>query len=187
MGYAFMRHLARAAAVLCMAAATACAKRPDVTYMLRPHEELPSEADGGRGFTKVFLAGTIDMGKGRDWQAEMYERFSSTAGRFILFNPRQEHWDASRPGEMDYQVNWELEHLEEADVIIMYILGDSKSPISLLEMGLHARSGKLYVICEEDFYRHDNVRITCSRYGIPLFPSMKAFWESPSNPVRKQR
>ncbi|MDE5955197.1 MAG: nucleoside 2-deoxyribosyltransferase domain-containing protein, partial [Bacteroidales bacterium] len=174
MGYALMRHLARAAAVLCMAA-MACAQRPDVTYMLRPHEELPDGADGGRGFTKVFLAGTIDMGAGRDWQAEMYERFSGTEGRFIFFNPRQEHWDASRPGEMDYQENWELERLEEADFIIMYILGNSKSPISLLEMGLHARSGKLYIICEEDFYSHDNVRITCSRYGIPLFSSMESF------------
>jgi hypothetical protein len=76
---------------------------------------------------------------------------------------------------MDYQVNWELEHLEESDMIIMYILGSSKSPISLLEMGLHARSGKMYVICEEDFYRFDNVRITCSFYDIPLFTSLDDF------------
>lgn len=74
-------------------------------------------------------------------------------GRYILFNPRQEHWDATRPGEMDYQVRWELDHLEEADIIVMHLLGSSKSPISLLEMGLHARSGKMHVIYEKDFYR----------------------------------
>lgn len=74
-------------------------------------------------------------------------------GRYLLFNPRQEHWDASRPGEMDYQVRWELDHLEEADMIIMYILGSSKSPISLLEMGLHAKSDKIHVICEKDFLK----------------------------------
>lgn len=74
-------------------------------------------------------------------------------GRYLLFNPRQEHWDASRPGEMDYQVRWELDHLEEADMIIMYILGTSKSPISLLEMGLHAKSDKIHVICEKDFLK----------------------------------
>jgi hypothetical protein len=42
-------------------------------------------------------------------------------------------------------------------------------------MGLHARSGKMYVICEEDFYRYDNVRITCSFYDIPLFTSIDEF------------
>ena len=64
--------------------------------------------------SKVFLAGTIDMGNSRDWQMELYEKFAAMDGRYILFNPRQEHWDASRPGEMDYQVRWELDHLEES-------------------------------------------------------------------------
>ena len=30
--------------------------------MLRPHEELPKEIASDRSFTKIFLAGTIDMG-----------------------------------------------------------------------------------------------------------------------------
>ena len=58
------------------------------------------------------------MGNSRDWQKEIYEMFGGMEGRYILFNPRQENWDASRPGEMDYQVRWELEHLEEADMIV---------------------------------------------------------------------
>lgn len=152
-----------------------CAEKPAATYMIHPHEELPESISSDRSFTKVFLAGTIDMGNSIDWQKELHSIFSSTDGRFILFNPRQEHWDADRPGEMDYQVRWELEHLEEADIIIMNILGNSKSPISLLEMGLHAHSSKMYVICEPDFYRYDNVRITCDFYGIPLFNSMDSF------------
>ena len=55
----------------------------------------------------------------------------------------------------------------------MNILGSSKSPITLLEMGLHARSGKLHVACEPSFYRYDNVRITCAYYGIPLYGSLE--------------
>lgn len=145
--------------------------------MLRPHEELPQEIARDRSFTKIFLAGTIDMGNSRDWQLEIYDRFSRMNGRYILFNPRQEHWDASRPGEMDYQVRWELDHLEEADMIIMYILGSSKSPISLLEMGLHARGGKMIVICEEDFYRYDNVHITCDYYDVPFYSDLDSFLE----------
>ncbi len=142
------------------------------TYMLHPHEELPETfADGGQ-YTGVFLAGTIDMGTGEDWQAALEDYFSAQPGRYVLYNPRQEHWDASREGEMDYQVNWELEHLEKADIIIMNILPGSKSPITLLELGLFACSGKLHVVCTPGFYRYDNVRITCARYGVPLYGTL---------------
>ena len=164
--------------ILALLLSVSCAQKEPATSMLRPHEELPKEIASDKSFTKIFLAGTIDMGNSRDWQMERYDRFSRMDGRYILFNPRQEHWDASRPGEMDYQVRWELDHLEEADMIIMYILGASKSPISLLEMGLHAKSGKMHVICEKDFYRYDNVRITCEYYGVPLYNDLENFLES---------
>ena len=77
--------------------------------------------------------------------------------------------------DFEHQVNWELEHLETADLIIMNILASSKSPITLLEMGLFMRSGKLRVICEPGFYRYDNVRLTCARYGVPLYQNMDDF------------
>lgn len=155
-----------------------CTPKHPAVYMLWPHEELPEEISRNDSFTKIFLAGTIDMGNSRDWQTEIHDRFSEMNGRYILFNPRQENWDATRPGEMDYQVKWELDHLEEADMIIMYILGTSKSPISLLEMGLHAKSGKMYVICEKDFYRYDNVRITCDYYEVPLYNDLESFLDT---------
>lgn len=171
------------AAVAAMLLFVSCSERKSApaTYMLRPHEELPAEIASDGSFTKIFLAGTIDMGSSVDWQMDMYEKFSGMDGRYILFNPRQEHWDASRPGEMDYQVRWELDHLEESDIIIMYILGSSKSPISLLEMGLHARGGKMYVICEDSYYRYDNVRITCGYYDVPLFGSIDELFEKVLN------
>lgn len=155
-----------------------CTPKQTAIYMLRPHEELPEEVATDKSFTKIFLAGTIDMGNSKDWQMELYDTFSKMDGRYILFNPRQENWDATRPGEMDYQVKWELDHLEDADMIIMHILGSSKSPISLLEMGLHAKSDKMHVICGKDFYRYDNVRITCEYYGIPLYNDLESFLDS---------
>lgn len=107
-----------------------------------------------------------------DWQAEA-EKFFISRGGWAVFNPRQKEWHPERPGEMDYQVNWELSHLEQADAILMYFADGSKSPITLLELGLHARSGKLRVVCTEKFYRYDNVRITCERYGIPVFTTLQ--------------
>lgn len=160
-------------------------------YVLHPHEELPAGASAGAGaqagakagakagaqaeagrWRTVFLAGTIDMGKGEDWQKTAEELFAAGEGNWILYNPRQAHWDPTREGEMDYQVNWELEHLEAADVILMNFLPGSQSPITLLELGLHAKSGKLRVVCPETFYRYTNVRVTCTRYAIPLYPTL---------------
>jgi hypothetical protein len=51
----------------------------------------------------------------------------------------------------------------------MNILGNSKSPISLMEIGLFAKEHKLIVFCNPNFYRYDNVRIVCERYKVPLY------------------
>ena len=116
--------------------ATAFANRAwGQVVVLHPHETIASRQDTA-GAVKVFLAGTIDMGNSTDWQTQLGKRFEALGGKWLLFNPRQQHWDASKAGEMDYQVNWELEHLEAADLIIMNIAEKSKSPVSLLELGL---------------------------------------------------
>ena len=84
-----------------------CGPEDSVTYELKPREELPVKEDGS--FTKIFLAGTIDMGNSVDWQAQLKEYFSGKEGRYILYNPRRGSWNGGAGGEMEYQVNWELE------------------------------------------------------------------------------
>ena len=66
------------------------------------------------------------------------------------------------------QVNWELDLINEADVIALYLQANTMSPISLLELGRHVKDGKLVVCCLEGFWRRGNVQIVCDRYGIPL-------------------
>ena len=56
--------------------------------------------------------------------------------------------------------------MESSDVIVIYFDPKTKSPISLLELGLHAKSEKLIVLCPDEFYRKGNVDIVCERYGI---------------------
>ena len=58
-------------------------------------------------------------------------------------------------------------------LMLMNFLPGRQSPITLLELGLFARSGKLHVVCPPDFYRYDNVRITCSRYGVPIYQTLE--------------
>ena len=113
------------------------------------------------------------MGNSVDWQMEAATLFREKKGNYILYNPRQAEWHPEREGEMDYQVNWELEHLEKAHHILMVFLEGSQSPITLLELGLHARDGKLHVVCPEGYFRYDNVRITCQRYRVPLYKTVE--------------
>jgi hypothetical protein len=120
----------------------------------------------------MFLAGSIEMDKAEPWQNRVIEQFADLEG--TILNPRRDHWDAGlrqHPDEPEFrgQVEWELEGLEAADIIAMYLDPATKSPVSLLELGLFARSGKLLVCCPDGFWRQGNVAITCQKYGVPYF------------------
>lgn len=121
---------------------------------------------------KVFLAGTIDNGDSENWQEELIRTINGVElmRSVNIYNPRREQWPSSNDhNEIDKQIEWELYHLEKADLIVMNILANSKSPISLMELGLFAKEGRLVVFCPKTFYRYDNVRVVCKRYGVPLF------------------
>ena len=117
----------------------------------------------------VFLAGTIDNGNSKDWQKEVIDILEKENISLEIYNPRREHWNPNpSKEEMEYQIKWEQDHLDKATIIVMVLSDNSKSPISLLELGLYATSGKLIVFCTDNFYRYDNVRLTCEKYNIEL-------------------
>ena len=131
-----------------------------------------TEENKGR---RIFLAGTIDMGNSEDWQEEVgYQviQRSITQGNGIhyIYNPRR--IEGFKNEDQEEQIQWELDHLDKADTILMNLLPSSRSPISLLELGLYAKSGKLIVVCPKEFYRYSNVRIICEKYKIPLYSSI---------------
>jgi Nucleoside 2-deoxyribosyltransferase like len=123
----------------------------------------------------LFLAGTIEMGASENWQSKAVARLENLA--IVLLNPRRLNWDLSIRPEADEplfreQVEWELDALERADHIFMYFLPGSKSPITLLEFGLFARSGRLTVCCPDGFWRRGNVLLTCERFRVPVIDSL---------------
>lgn len=63
-------------------------------------------------------------------------------------------------------MEWELNALDMVDIIVMYLSPGTISPISLLELGLYARSGKLIVYCPDGFHRKGNVDILCQEYEV---------------------
>lgn len=133
---------------------------------IKPPFNIPSKVR-----PKVFLAGSIEMGKAKDWQSEATELLKDTD--FLVLNPRRDDWDSSWKQEKENeqfleQVSWELQGLEQADYVIVYFDPKTKAPITLLELGLivHNREQDVVVVCPKGFYRKGNVDIVCDRYGI---------------------
>jgi hypothetical protein len=124
----------------------------------------------------IFLAGSIEMNSADNWQVNVCELLKHLD--VVLYNPRRDDWDNSWKQDVfdanfSEQVHWELDKLNESDWIFMYFDPNTKSPISLLELGLYASSGKLIVCCPDGFWRQGNVDIVCIRHDIPLFQDLE--------------
>lgn len=123
----------------------------------------------------IFLAGSIDEGVAAEWQKQFIAALDTQA--VTILNPRRDEWRATvrqsaEAPEFREQVDWELAGLERADVIAMHLAPESRTPVSHLELGLYARTGKLIVSCPDGFWRQGNVAMVCERYGVPLFGSL---------------
>lgn len=140
----------------------------------------PPQEPIDRKMPLIFLAGSIEMGKAIDWQTRITRALEDQC--VIILNPRRNDWDSSWEQKIDNpqfnaQVTWELDMLEKAHIIAMYFDPATKSPISLLELGLFATSEKLIVCCPEGFWRKGNVDIVCKRYGIPQVSTIEGLVE----------
>ncbi|KAF2630872.1 hypothetical protein BU25DRAFT_408145 [Macroventuria anomochaeta] len=131
---------------------------------------VPPEAPTYREYS-VFLAGSIEMGKAVQWQKHM-ATFLSTLP-ITVNNPRRGHWDPTATQEakneaFKHQVEWELSALEKADVICFFFDATTISPVTMMELGLWAKSKKVVVCCDKRFWRAGNIHIVCDRYGVPF-------------------
>jgi len=132
----------------------------------------------------VFLAGSIEMGVAEDWQTKLSNELVNIPNLTIL-NPRRPQWDNSWKQSLDNpvfkeQVDWELDGIEKADLVIFYFDPNTKSPITLLELGAVTQMVRLekriIVCCPEGFYRKGNVDIVVHRAmermkENPFFPT----------------
>jgi len=130
------------------------------------------------GEPSVFLAGSIGLGKAEQWQRDVIDRLNGFPVTFL--NPRRDRWNWKQPQragnkEFRQQVEWELAGLEVASLVTMYFDPEMPSPITLLELGLYARSGKLVVCCPDGFRRKGNVELVCRMYDVPLVETFTDF------------
>jgi len=122
----------------------------------------------------IFLAGSIEMGKAENWQEKVKNELTNKD--IILLNPRRNDWDSSWEQKIENdkfrkQVEWELQAMEQSDLIIVNFDGRTKSPITLMELGLF-KNKKMIVCCPKNFWRRGNVEIVCKRYNISFYENL---------------
>jgi hypothetical protein len=130
----------------------------------------------------VFLGGSIEMGKAIDWQSTVSAALLEQHPDLFIANPRRQDWDSSweqsiHNPQFNEQVNWELDHLERADLVVFFFQPDTYSPITLLELGKRlehpAAHANTLVCCPPGFWRRGNVEIVCDRSRVPLLSSLE--------------
>lgn len=130
-----------------------------------------------RGYELVlFLAGSIEQGQASPWQEEVVKQLADV--NILLLNPRREDWNADWEQSIENdkfreQVEWELQAQSDADFILMHFEPDTKSPITLLELGIFKK--KCIVHCPEGFWRKGNVDVVCNWFNIPQVDSLDEF------------
>jgi hypothetical protein len=126
----------------------------------------------------VFLAGSIEGDTAERWQDKVIRNFVTVPG--TLLNPRRPAWDNSWETSITNpvfreQVEWELSGIEVSDVVVFYFDPKTRSPITLLELGLAiGLQKKIVLACPNGFWRKGNVDIIAARHAIPVHPSLRA-------------
>ncbi len=142
---------------------------------LRVYKPPMRRTGNAGGSYSIFLAGSIEMGKAEDWQTKVQKALSDES--VVVFNPRRDDWDNSWKQTIEDknfagQVKWEHDHLQLASMIFFYFDPATKSPISLMELGLVCAEKEVIVVCPDGFWRKGNVEFICNEYDIPLFNTL---------------
>lgn len=123
---------------------------------------------------KIFLAGSIEMGKARRWQEEIFNSVKdvkTASGRDVSFyNPYRQDWDngiANTTSDIRFksQVQWEWTRLIQSDLVVVNFEENTMSPISLMELGGMAVYGKdIIICCPKSFWKYGNVEFISQYY-----------------------
>ena len=176
--------------------------KPPRTHTNNPEVHLKYDNE----YWRVFLGGTIEMGKSRDWQQEFVDKVTNhifsgkqkNATSIAILNPRRDNWDSSweqsiKNKNFKEQVNWEMDMLIFSDIVIFNILPDSKSPVTMLEIGYMAGMQKhpghknVFICCPNGFYRKGNIEIVCERHGFNLYEDEDEMFEQIIKIISKEK
>jgi len=128
-----------------------------------------TDTERDESLPSVFLAGSIEIGVAEEWQ----KRVGAQIGHlYNVYDPRRDDWDSSwteDSPELEAQILWEQHYLRRVEYILFYFDPNTKSPVTLLELGQALeRDVFLAVVCPQGYFRRKNLEITCQEYGVEL-------------------
>ena len=127
------------------------------------------------GYKKIFLAGSIEMGKAEDWQQKVITAVSDFEK--VIYNPRRENFPINDPNASEQQIVWEFNHLRDSDIIIFWFSKGSLNPIVLYELGKWGNSTNkpIFVGCDQEYERKLDVEIQTklARGNIKIYSDLK--------------
>ena len=120
----------------------------------------------------IFLAGSIDNSK-NNWRNYQMKKFKY----YSYFDPTNYNFSSLNNQEMINHINWEFTAMEKADIILLNLLPNSLSPISLVELGLYVSSKKIIIVCPKEFYKSTYVYALCKKYNSIIFEKLEEVTE----------
>ncbi|WP_152594432.1 nucleoside 2-deoxyribosyltransferase domain-containing protein [Cellulophaga sp. E6(2014)] len=117
----------------------------------------------------IFLAGSMASKHTINWRNQVV---NSLRNSYQFLDPTKEHHDTLNATQMKKHVEWELDAMAMADIVLLNFLPKALSPISLVELGLYVNTKKLYVVCPKAFYKSSYVLTLCERYHTPTFKTL---------------
>lgn len=122
----------------------------------------------------MFLAGSIEMDTADRWQNKVIDSFNGFEKEIVILNPRRKEWDSTWLQSIDNpkfneQVIWELKGIMNANMLLYYFDPNTKSPVTMLELGLSINNTQVYVCCPKDFWRRGNVEVFCKEIANHKF------------------
>ena len=117
----------------------------------------------------LFLAGSMNNNSTNNWRNKIIKILGNS---FNYLDPTNSNHDKLDKQQMKTHVEWELNAMEMADIILLNFLPKALSPISLVELGMYVASKKLIVVCPKEFYKSSYVNTLCEKYNTPIFLKM---------------
>lgn len=141
---------------------------------------------------RVFLAGTIDNGSVNPWAERIVSGMDVGDIDVQFLDPRRTDWDTSMEctrdnPEFHEQVDWELNGIKSANIVVFNFLPGSMSPVTMMELGYacatkHFRC--VYVCCPQGFWCKGNVDIICERSLIKVFETEEELITAVANRIK---
>jgi hypothetical protein len=150
------------------------------------HIQASDEFPKDENRIKIFLGGSIEMGKADHWQQNLVDQLSKESfdRPLDLYNPRHNReWKTEwmndyEPGTPFHtQVDWELRHQKDADLLLYYFAADTISPITLFELGLFQQQNPV-IGMDPAYLRAGNLVVTKEHFDLHIHTGWDDFYDA---------